>query len=685
MLFASPIFVASSVTILSILFSVSNANMLNPSDYPTVDTVPNINPSLVTNLLNGVPNITVNTDFVQVPDWSSDICTCLYNHQWGLTYDDGPGPYTDDLISELAQRNVSATFFVVGSRVMEYPDVLLRAFQAGHEIALHSWSHSAMTMLTNEQIVAEMVFNAMAVKQVIGVTPSLVRPPYGDIDNRVRAILRNLGLTPILWNLDSQDVYGAINVAEQFWMQANYGNASVISLEHDFYAGTEAQATSALDAILAGSGQYTPMPVGRCLGRQSYDEGFWTRLTGGGTQPSTTQPASTTLAASSYGATRPATTTLAASSYGTTRPATTTLAASSYGTTRPATTTLATSSYGTTRPASTTLATSSYGTTRPATTTLAASSYGTTRPATTTLATSSYGTTRPASTTLATSSYGTTRPASTTLATSSYGTTRPASTTLATSSNGASLTASTTLATSSNGASVTASTTLAASSSGASLTASTTLAASSNGASLTASTTLAASSYGTARPASTTLVASSYGTARPASTTLVASSYGTARPASTTLVASSYGTARPVSTTLAASSYGTARPASDSPSQATTSPTATSPDMTSPDTTSFDDTYPTDVYPVDPFGDDQTDYDGQLSIAYPTVLSLPSDGESSHSTSITRPPSYGTASVVSPRKTVPAWTGAAGSASGGTVSVVASFFNIAFGFMALMI
>ncbi|KAJ1340163.1 hypothetical protein BSLG_005250 [Batrachochytrium salamandrivorans] len=121
MLFASPIFVASSVTILSILFSVSNANMLNPSDYPTVDTVPNINPSLVTNLLNGVPNITVNTDFVQVPDWSSDICTCLYNHQWGLTTT-MVRPYTDDLISELAQRNVSATFFVVGSRVMEYPD-----------------------------------------------------------------------------------------------------------------------------------------------------------------------------------------------------------------------------------------------------------------------------------------------------------------------------------------------------------------------------------------------------------------------------------------------------------------------------------------------------------------------------------------------------------------------------------
>lgn len=52
---------------------------------------------------------------------------------------------------------------------------------SGHEISVHTWSHRLLTTLTNEQIVAELAFTREAIKEVIGVTPTTMRPPQGDI------------------------------------------------------------------------------------------------------------------------------------------------------------------------------------------------------------------------------------------------------------------------------------------------------------------------------------------------------------------------------------------------------------------------------------------------------------------------------------------------------------------------
>jgi len=88
------------------------------------------------------------------------------------------------------------------------------------QISVHTWSHHPLSesasrkllgalfnllypllvaSLTNEQIVAELGWTMIAIKAVLGVTPNTMRPPYGDIDDRVRAIAQVMGLTPILW------------------------------------------------------------------------------------------------------------------------------------------------------------------------------------------------------------------------------------------------------------------------------------------------------------------------------------------------------------------------------------------------------------------------------------------------------------------------------------------------------
>ena len=85
------------------------------------------------------------------------------------------------MLKYLDEIDVRATFFVVGSRVIERPSVLIEEYMSGHEISVHTWSHRLLTTLTNEQIVAELAFTREAIKEVLGVTPTTMRPPQGDI------------------------------------------------------------------------------------------------------------------------------------------------------------------------------------------------------------------------------------------------------------------------------------------------------------------------------------------------------------------------------------------------------------------------------------------------------------------------------------------------------------------------
>ena len=101
---------------------------------------------------------------------------------WGLSYDDGPANFTTELLQYLDQYGLKASFFVVGSRVIEYPKTLQVEYMSGHQIAVHTWSHPYLTGLSSEQIVAEFGWSKKVIKDVLGVTPNLWRPPYGDME-----------------------------------------------------------------------------------------------------------------------------------------------------------------------------------------------------------------------------------------------------------------------------------------------------------------------------------------------------------------------------------------------------------------------------------------------------------------------------------------------------------------------
>ncbi|KAF8931646.1 chitin deacetylase [Haplosporangium gracile] len=217
-----------------------------------------------------------------------DITFCPQPETWGLTYDDGPSPDSPRLYDDLLTHGTQATLFIVGSRAISYPATLLRAYNAGHQIAIHTWSHPSMTSLSNEQIVAELKWTEKAIVSVIGVTPIYWRPPYGDVDNRVRAIATQLGYKTSIWTdgFDTNDwnipagtaTPQSVVATFQTWMAKipTMPNGFIV-LEHDLFP---AEVNVSIDGILPiayADKSLKMMPIARCMGdAKPYKEGAGT-------------------------------------------------------------------------------------------------------------------------------------------------------------------------------------------------------------------------------------------------------------------------------------------------------------------------------------------------------------------------------------------------------------------------
>lgn len=141
----------------------------------------------------------------KLADINEDIYTCPEPETWGLTYDDGPNCSHNAFYDYLEAEKIKASMFYIGSNVVNWPYGAQRGQKAGHHIADHTWSHQLMTTLTNTEVLAELYYTQKAIKMVTGVTPKYWRPAFGDVDNRVRWIATQLGLTTILWELDTDD------------------------------------------------------------------------------------------------------------------------------------------------------------------------------------------------------------------------------------------------------------------------------------------------------------------------------------------------------------------------------------------------------------------------------------------------------------------------------------------------
>ncbi|GHJ88385.1 hypothetical protein NliqN6_4787 [Naganishia liquefaciens] len=271
-----------------------------PAGFPPLDQVPPVNSTEVQGWLaaldlSDVPNYSTTTgacydspEAVADKDrcwWtcggctrSTDIVTCPDKYDWGLSYDDGPSPYTPILLDYLNQHDLTTTFFVVGSRVISRPEMLISEYVAGHQISVHTWSHPYLTNLTNEQIVAELGWTMKSIRDTIGVTPNTFRPPYGDIDDRVRAVAAKMGLTPVMWsgtefdttdwNIPGGRATGVSSLAKfrDILQTAESMTSGFIVLSHDLYQQTVDLAVGYMIPQALDEGKWKLKSISNCLG-----------------------------------------------------------------------------------------------------------------------------------------------------------------------------------------------------------------------------------------------------------------------------------------------------------------------------------------------------------------------------------------------------------------------------------
>jgi peptidoglycan/xylan/chitin deacetylase (PgdA/CDA1 family) len=123
-----------------------------------------------------------------------------------LTYDDGPNdPDTLRLMEVLDRHDVKATFFVLGRFVQQKPEIVRALVAAGHVIGNHTWDHPLLIFASGSELRRQVQQTQSAVFDACGVTPSLFRPPFGGRRPGTLSTVRELGLTPVMWNVTCFD------------------------------------------------------------------------------------------------------------------------------------------------------------------------------------------------------------------------------------------------------------------------------------------------------------------------------------------------------------------------------------------------------------------------------------------------------------------------------------------------
>ncbi|MCH5160003.1 MAG: polysaccharide deacetylase family protein [Clostridiales bacterium] len=122
----------------------------------------------------------------------------MINVYWGTEY-------LDDMLAIFDKYGVSTTFFVGGSWVAQYPDMLKKIYSYGHEIGNHGYNHKDQGSLSYDANVKEITTCGKLVFEYIGINMTLFAPPSGDFNNDTLAAARDNGYKTIMWSRDTID------------------------------------------------------------------------------------------------------------------------------------------------------------------------------------------------------------------------------------------------------------------------------------------------------------------------------------------------------------------------------------------------------------------------------------------------------------------------------------------------
>lgn len=165
-----------------------------------------------------------------------------------LTFDDGPSKHwTEGLLDGLKERNVKATFFLIGANAKANPTLVERMVKEGHLIGNHTYSHVQLTTISHEAACEEIQEANAVLSEAVGGVIHYIRPPFGSwqdgLDNLV-------DMQVVLWDVDPQDwkVQNTSHIVEKVLSQVKDGD---IILLHDVYRESVEAALQIIDELKA--------------------------------------------------------------------------------------------------------------------------------------------------------------------------------------------------------------------------------------------------------------------------------------------------------------------------------------------------------------------------------------------------------------------------------------------------
>jgi peptidoglycan/xylan/chitin deacetylase (PgdA/CDA1 family) len=182
-----------------------------------------------------------------------------------LTFDDGPGPYTPEIVAILRAHRTAATFFVVGQSLRYFSSYLTLELRPGFVIGDHTENHAFLSLLSTRDQSAQLLQQAAAIRALGAPFPHLFRPPYGSFNAATLALLHRYGMLMVLWSVDTDDYRqpGVKTIVDRALAGAVPG---AIILLHDA-GGRREQTVAALPRIIAGLRRrhLTPVTVPQLL------------------------------------------------------------------------------------------------------------------------------------------------------------------------------------------------------------------------------------------------------------------------------------------------------------------------------------------------------------------------------------------------------------------------------------
>ncbi|GAA1398835.1 polysaccharide deacetylase family protein [Luteococcus peritonei] len=182
-----------------------------------------------------------------------------------LTYDDGPGEHTPELLKAFTSRHASATLFMLGNAAKAHPEIVRQAAAQGFEVANHTYDHKPISDLSDAQVADEVKRTDDVLQQITGRRPHLMRPPYAARTSRTDKVVGAEGLSVIVWDNSPEDWVAGHDTApviSKLTLQRASRNS--IILMHDIHPWTVKAAPAIIDGLQKQG--YTLVTVSQLLG-----------------------------------------------------------------------------------------------------------------------------------------------------------------------------------------------------------------------------------------------------------------------------------------------------------------------------------------------------------------------------------------------------------------------------------